>query len=138
MMRLSMSVAQSVADRLNYRHNGLVIAVAQDVSTKEVLMVAFMNREAVLKTLTTGYAHYWSTSRRKLWMKGEESGNVQEVEEFLIDCDADAVLIKVRQRGVACHEGYYTCFHNRATEGGLKPEGPRSPRPRSRNPPGRR
>lgn len=126
-MKFPMDVARNIADKLNYRHNGLIIAVAQDANSKEVLMVAFMNREAVLRTLTTGYAHYWSTSRRKLWMKGEESGNLQEVEEFLVDCDADAVLIKVRQKGVACHEGYYTCFHNRATKKGLKLEGPKSP-----------
>lgn len=113
MIRLSPEEASRIANGLNYRHNGLVIAVAQDVATGTVLMVAFMNKEAVIETLTTGLAHYWSTSRKRLWMKGEESGNVQVVEEFLVDCDADAVLLKVRQHGVACHKGRYTCFHNR-------------------------
>ncbi len=99
---------------LNFRHdvNGenLVIAVAQDYETSEVLMVAFMNKEAVLKTLETGKAHYWSTSRGKPWFKGESSGHIQEVKEILTDCDKDAVLLKVKQTGAACHEGYYSCF----------------------------
>lgn len=99
---------------LNFRHrvNGedLVIAVAQDHETSEVLMVAFMNRESLQKTLETGKAHYWSTSRQKPWFKGESSGHIQEVMEVLTDCDKDAVLLKVKQTGAACHEGYYSCF----------------------------
>jgi phosphoribosyl-AMP cyclohydrolase len=97
---------------------GLVAAVAQDADTGEVLMLAWMNREAYEETLRTGRACYYSRSRGRLWRKGEESGHVQEVQEVLIDCDADAVLLKVRQRGgAACHEGYKSCFFRRI-EGG--------------------
>ena len=93
---------------------GLVPAVAQDADTGEVLMLAWMNREAYEETLRTGRAVYYSRSRGKLWRKGEESGHVQEVREVRIDCDADTVLLKVRQVGdAACHEGYRTCFFRR-------------------------
>ncbi|MCF3653036.1 MAG: phosphoribosyl-AMP cyclohydrolase [Aigarchaeota archaeon] len=113
-MRLSRDEAEKLADRLLYRNvNETVIAVAQDHETREVLMVAYMNREAFVKTLTTGFMHYWSLSRRRIWMKGETSGNIQEVVDAYIDCDGDAVLFLVRQKGVACHEGYKSCFHNR-------------------------
>ena len=99
---------------LNFRHEvggeQLIIAIAQDHESSEVLMVAYMNREALMKTLETGIAHYWSTSRNKLWLKGESSGHTQEVQEVLTDCDEDAVLLKVKQNGGACHEGYYSCF----------------------------
>jgi len=99
---------------LNFRHEvggeKLVIAIAQDYESSEVLMVAYMNKEALMKTLETKIAHYWSTSRNKLWLKGESSGHTQEVQEVLTDCDEDAVLLKVRQNGGACHEGYYSCF----------------------------
>jgi len=99
---------------LNFRHKvgdqELVIAVAQDYKTLEVLMVAFMNREALQRTIDTRKAHYWSTSRQKIWLKGESSGNFQEVKEILVDCDEDAVLIKISQIGGACHEGYESCF----------------------------
>jgi phosphoribosyl-AMP cyclohydrolase len=73
-------------------------------------MVAFMNKEALAKTIETKTAHYWSTSRRKLWLKGESSGNTQNVKEIFIDCDMDAIILKVDQTGAACHEGYYSCF----------------------------
>ena len=88
----------------------LVIAIAQDWQTNEVLMVAFMNKEAVEQTLKTKKAHYYSTSRQKQWLKGESSGNVQTVKEMYIDCDADAIIMKVDQIGAACHEGYRSCF----------------------------
>lgn len=94
------------------KRGGLVVAVAQDADTGEVLMVAYMNREAWERTLETGVACYWSTSRNHLWIKGETSGHVQEVREIRIDCDHDAVLLKVHQRGgAACHEGYPSCFY---------------------------
>ncbi len=96
--------------RLNRKGEDLIIAVAQDFETSEVLMVAFMNREALMKTIETGNAHYWSTSRGKLWLKGESSGHLQKVQEILTDCDKDAVILKVQQEGAACHEGYYSCF----------------------------
>ena len=96
--------------RLNMGGEDLVIAIAQDWHTNEVLMVAFMNKEAVEQTLKTKKAHYYSTSRQKQWLKGESSGNVQTVKEMYIDCDADAIIMKVDQIGAACHEGYRSCF----------------------------
>ncbi len=90
---------------------GLVAAIAQDAETGEVLMIAWMNREAYEETVKTRKACYYSRSRNRLWRKGEESGHTQDVEAIFIDCDADAVLLKVRQRGgAACHEGYKSCF----------------------------
>ena len=90
---------------------GLVPAIAQDAATGEVLMMAWMNREAFDETLRTGKAVYFSRSRNKLWRKGEESGNVQEVKGIFIDCDADTILLKVNQLGgAACHEGFKSCF----------------------------
>ena len=87
-------------------------------------MMAFMNREAWGKTLETGIVHYWSRSRNRLWKKGEQSGNVQEVEEIRVDCDRDCVLIKVRQIGdAACHTGYRSCFFNLVRDGQLIPDG---------------
>ena len=96
--------------RLDVGGEKLIIAVAQDYQTNEVLMVAFMNKEAVKQTLKNKKAHYYSTSRQKQWLKGESSGNVQEVKEIYIDCDADAIIMKVDQKGAACHEGYRSCF----------------------------
>ena len=91
--------------------NGLVPAIAQDVETGEVLMLAWMNQEAFEETIQTRRACYYSRSRKRLWRKGEESGHVQDVESVHVDCDADTVLLKVRQRGgAACHEGYKSCF----------------------------
>lgn len=91
--------------------NGLVAAIAQDADTGEVLMMAWMNRDAFEETVRTRRAVYFSRSRNRLWRKGEESGHVQEVRDILIDCDADTVLLKVKQvGGAACHEGYKSCF----------------------------
>ena len=99
---------------INFRHeiNGqkVITAVAQDADTNQILMLANMNKEALIKTIQTGNAHYWSTSRNQLWLKGESSGHVQKVEEILVDCDMDAIVLKIRQTGAACHEGYYSCF----------------------------
>jgi len=108
-VRLSREEAEKIADSLKYSCNGLVTAVVQDVSGR-VLMVAYMDREALVRTLTTGIAHYYSRSRRSLWMKGETSGHYQYVVGFEVDCDGDAVLLRVVQVGVACHEGTYSCF----------------------------
>ena len=96
--------------RLDVGGEELVIAIAQDYQTNDILMVAFMNKEAVEQTLKTKKAHYYSTSRQKQWLKGESSGNVQTVKEMYIDCDADALIMKVDQIGAACHEGYRSCF----------------------------
>lgn len=91
--------------------NGLISAIAQDVNSGEVIMLAFMNKEAFEKTIETGEAHYFSRSRNKLWHKGESSGHVQKVHAIRLDCDGDAVLLKVEQIGnIACHEGYHSCF----------------------------
>jgi phosphoribosyl-AMP cyclohydrolase len=93
------------------KSGGLVPAIAQDAATGVVLMMAWMNREAFEETLRTGRAVYFSRSRNKLWRKGEESGNVQEVKGVYLDCDADTILLKVHQiGGAACHEGYQSCF----------------------------
>jgi phosphoribosyl-AMP cyclohydrolase len=98
---------------------GLIPAIAQDVETGEVLMMAWMNREAFEETVSTGRAVYFSRSRNRLWRKGEESGNFQEVVELYLDCDGDTLLIKVRQiGGAACHEGYKSCFFRRLDDGG--------------------
>jgi len=98
--------------------DGLLPALAQDSKTGEVLMLAWMNAESFAETLATGRAVYFSRSRGRLWRKGEESGHIQEVEEIYIDCDADAILLKVRQTGPACHEGYRSCFFRRRTADG--------------------
>ena len=97
--------------QLKFNNDGLVPAIAQDVSTNEVLMLAYMNQEAFDKTLETKLAHYWSRSRKKLWLKGETSGHIQHVKSIKIDCDNDTILLKVEQEGVACHTGEYSCFH---------------------------
>lgn len=105
---------------------GLVPAIAQDAATGQVLMMAWMNREAFDETVRTGRAVYFSRSRNKLWRKGEESGHVQKVHEILIDCDADTVLLKVEQiGGAACHEGYASCFFRKVEEGELHVVGER-------------
>jgi len=93
--------------------NGLIPVVVQDAESKEVLMMAYANEEALEKTLSTGYAHYWSRSRKKLWMKGETSGNTQKIKQVMTDCDCDTLLYVVEQKGPACHTGEYTCFHNK-------------------------
>ncbi len=102
------------------KEGGLIPAIVQDVATNEVLMLAWMNREAWINTVETGKATYWSRSRKKLWVKGESSGNVQQVKEIRMDCDVDAVILKVEQRGAACHEGYYSCFYRRFSHAGLE------------------
>lgn len=91
--------------------NGLITAVAQDYKTGEVLMVAHMDREALLQTIKTKRGYYWSRSRKKLWKKGESSGHEQIVHDILVDCDADAVVLKIEQIGGACHTGYRSCFY---------------------------
>ncbi len=98
--------------------DGLIPCIAQDVRTGEVVMFAFMNAESLAHTLQTGKATYWSRSRKKLWIKGEESGNVQLVKELRTDCDQDVLLIKVEQAGVgaACHNGYESCFYRRLAD----------------------
>ena len=102
---------------IRFNDDGLVPAIAQQVGTGEVLMMAWMNRDAVVETLATGRVCYWSRSRKGLWRKGETSGQTQHLREFLIDCDGDTVLVLVQQDGVACHTGRRACFF-RAVRGG--------------------
>jgi phosphoribosyl-AMP cyclohydrolase len=105
-------------DAVRFDERGLVTAIAQEVLTQRILMVAWMDRQALQETARTGQAVYWSRSRRRLWRKGEESGNVQKVREIRTDCDADVVLLKVEQvGGVACHTGRHSCFFNLLQDG---------------------
>ncbi len=105
---------------------GLIIAVTVDADGGEVLMVAFMNEEAYDLTLATGRVHYWSRSRNRLWKKGETSGNMQELVELRVDCDGDAVVVRARQFGPACHEGYRSCFFRTvAADGSVRVDGER-------------
>lgn len=103
---------------LKYDQAGLIPAIVQDAATGVVLMMAYMNSEAVAKTLATRETWFWSRSRQEFWHKGETSGNVQKVQEILYDCDRDTLLVKVEQNGAACHEGYFTCFHYRVEQDG--------------------
>ena len=107
----------AVLAEIKFDARGLVTAVAQQHDSGEVLMVAWMNADAVRETLSTGRVCYWSRSRQRLWRKGEESGQVQELHDFMIDCDGDTLLLKVVQTGVACHTGRRSCFF-RALRGG--------------------
>ena len=109
-MRLSSKDAVAVASKLRYTHDGLIPVVVQDVTTKDVLMVAFANREAVKNSLTRGRMHFWSRERRKLWEKGETSGHYQYLSELDVDCDQDVLVAKVEQVVGACHKGYRSCF----------------------------
>ncbi len=105
-------------DQVRYDDKGLVTAIAQDAATGRILMVAWMNREALAETARRGEAVYWSRSRGKLWHKGEESGHVQTVKEIRLDCDADVVLLTVEQQGgIACHTGRESCFFRRLEDG---------------------
>lgn len=119
-MKFSLKQAQSVVKKLSFR-DGLVTAVARDFRSKDVLMVAHMNEEAVIKTLTTGSMHYWSRSRGRLWLKGEVSKHYQHVRDVWMDCDGDALVFDVEQIGAACHEGYYSCFYRKIKRGKLVP-----------------
>lgn len=113
-------------DHVKYDANGLITAIAQDHRTGEVLMLAYMNETTLRQTLESGIMAYWSRSRRKVWVKGETSGNTQEVQEVRIDCDGDALLFKVRQNGeAACHTGFRSCFHRRYENGRLQIDGDR-------------
>ena len=110
---MSDSMQQLWLDAVNWDDKGLVAAIAQDATSNEVLMLAWMNRDSLQRTLATGDAHYWSRSRQALWKKGETSGHIQHVKELRLDCDGDAILMKVEQvGGVACHTGRRRCFFN--------------------------
>lgn len=104
-------------DEIKFDDSGLIPAVIQDYQNGEVLMLAYMNRESLQKTLSSGKTHFWSRSRQRFWLKGESSGHVQEVKEVWIDCDMDTLVLKVDQKVAACHMGYRSCFY-RKIEGG--------------------
>jgi phosphoribosyl-AMP cyclohydrolase len=105
-------------NKINWSDDGLVQAVTQEAGSKKVLMVAWMNREALKLTVETNEAHYWSRSRKKLWHKGEESGHVQRIKEIHLDCDEDVLLLTVEQvGGIACHTGRHNCFFNKLENG---------------------
>lgn len=104
---------------LTYNDAGLIPAIAQDVTTKEVLMLAWMNAESIAATLETGRVTYWSRSRQAFWIKGETSGNTQELVDFRFDCDQDCLLVMVNQTGPACHTGRRDCFYRAVREGDI-------------------
>lgn len=103
---------KALLDAVKWDANGLVCAIAQDFQSERVLMVAWMNAEALTQTAQTGFAHYYSRSRQKQWMKGEESGHTQKVHQLRLDCDGDAIVMKIEQQGgIACHTGRESCFY---------------------------
>jgi len=108
----------SFYDNLKFNPDGLIPAIIQEQSTSRVLMMAWMNRASIEKTLATGKTHFWSRSRQTFWMKGESSGHTQEVKDLAFDCDGDTLLIQVEQVGAACHEGYKSCFFRSVVEDG--------------------
>jgi len=118
-LEAKLKVDEGILNEVDFeKGNGLVPVVVQDANTKQVLMLAYANREALMKTLETGFAHYYSRSRRKLWKKGETSGNVQRIKGVYLDCDGDALLYVVEQEGVACHTGEYSCFFRKIADSG--------------------
>jgi phosphoribosyl-AMP cyclohydrolase len=108
----------SIYDKLKFNADGLIPAIIQEEATGRVLMMAWMNRASLEKTIETGKTFFWSRSRQKFWMKGETSGHVQTVKDLAFDCDGDTLLIRVEQVGAACHEGYKSCFYRSATDAG--------------------
>ena len=109
---------ESWLNKVNWAQDGLVPVVTQEAGSGRVLTVAWMNREALKKTVQTGEAHYWSRSRKKLWHKGEESGHIQKVKTIRLDCDQDVILIEVEQTGgIACHTGRHSCFFQKLEDG---------------------
>lgn len=119
----------SFYDQLKFDANGLIPAIIQEQKTGRVLMFAWMNRESLESTVKTGKTHFWSRSRKKFWMKGEESGHVQVVKDIAFDCDADVLLIQVGQTGAACHEGYQSCFFRSVDKDGFKITEPQLQKP---------
>ncbi len=110
----------NLTDILKFDDKGLIPTIAVDFYNNQILMLAYANMEAIEKTLETGYAHYWSRSRKKLWKKGETSGNLQKVKQILFDCDEDAVIYKVEQIGAACHTNHRSCFYREFYRGNIR------------------
>lgn len=109
-----------ILDEIKFNKDGLVPVIVQDKYTKDILMLAYANKEAIEKTLKTKHMHYFSRSRKKLWKKGETSGNIQKLKSIYIDCDSDTLLVEVEQKGVACHTGNRTCFYRKLQKGEWK------------------
>ena len=108
----------SFYESLKFNPEGLIPAIIQEAGTGRVLMMAWMNRASLEKTIATGRTHFWSRSRQKFWMKGESSGHVQTVKSISLDCDGDTLLVQVDQVGAACHEGFHSCFFRTADAAG--------------------
>ena len=106
---------QALLEKIQFDDRGLITAVAQDATTGRVLMVAWMNKDSLQETLKTGRVCYWSRSRGELWRKGDTSGNTQHLKELYLDCDGDTLLLKVEQKGAACHTGAQSCFFSKVT-----------------------
>lgn len=121
-----MSAPESLLDAVTFDDDGLVPAIVQDAESDQVLMMAYMTEETLQDTLNTGRMVYWSRSRQERWVKGQTSGHTQTVEEARVDCDGDALLFKVQQKGGACHTGYRSCFYRRADDGALQVDGERA------------
>jgi phosphoribosyl-AMP cyclohydrolase len=119
----------SFYDKLKFDAQGLIPAIIQEQKTGRVVMMAWMNRASIADTIKTGKTHFWSRSRQKYWMKGEESGNTQTVKDIAFDCDGDVLLIQVEQVGAACHEGYQSCFFRSVENGGFKITEPQLQKP---------
>jgi phosphoribosyl-ATP pyrophosphohydrolase/phosphoribosyl-AMP cyclohydrolase len=108
---------QKLLNAIKFDPTGLIPAIIQDAASGDILMMAYMNRKSLEKTLTTGITHFWSRSRKRLWQKGESSGNIQKVRSIYLDCDQDTLLIQVDQTRVACHTGRWSCFHQQLRDG---------------------
>ncbi|MFX1479753.1 MAG: phosphoribosyl-AMP cyclohydrolase [Promethearchaeota archaeon] len=119
MKKLTKQEIEDILNLLDFSkiENKLIPVIAQDHQSNRVLMLAFANKGAIEKSLETGYAHYYSRSRKQIWKKGEISGHFQEIQEMITDCDNDSLLIRVKQIGAACHKGYYSCFHKKFSNG---------------------
>lgn len=115
MKKLSKQEIQETVNQLDFSkiEGDLIPVIVQDHASNEVLMLAFADRIAIQKSLETGYTHFYSRSREKVWRKGETSGHIQEIKELRTDCDNDSILIKVQQTGAACHKGYFSCFYKK-------------------------
>lgn len=125
---------QAFLEKLCFNSEGLIPAIIQEQGTGKVLMMAWMDRHSLLKTMETQQTYFWSRSRQKYWMKGETSGHIQQVKRISLDCDGDVLLIEVEQRGAACHEGYKSCFYRDITlEGKIKENAKRLVQPENMN-----
>lgn len=119
---MGLGIMRNLLEQIKFDDRGLVPVVTQDARTDEVLMLAYMNEEAFLKTVETGKVHYWSRSRQSLWLKGETSGHFQHVKSISIDCDGDTLLVKAEQKGAACHTGHHSCFFRKIDAEGIADE----------------